>query len=41
MKVLIVDDHVLIREAMRGVITELQRDAVVLEAGAFLIQTLA
>jgi DNA-binding NarL/FixJ family response regulator len=33
MKVLIVDDHVLIREAMRGVITELQRDAVVLEAG--------
>ena len=33
MKVLIVDDHVLIREAMRGVIAELQRDAVVLEAG--------
>ena len=33
MKVLVVDDHVLIREAMRGVIIELQRDAVVLEAG--------
>jgi DNA-binding NarL/FixJ family response regulator len=33
MKFLVVDDHVLIREAMRGVITELQRDAVVLEAG--------
>jgi DNA-binding NarL/FixJ family response regulator len=33
MKVLVVDDHVLIREAMRGVIVELQRDAVVLEAG--------
>ena len=33
MKVLVVDDHALIREAMRGVITELQRDAVVLEAG--------
>jgi DNA-binding NarL/FixJ family response regulator len=33
MKFLVVDDHVLIREAMRGVIVELQRDAVVLEAG--------
>ncbi len=33
MKFLVVDDHVLIREAMRGVILELQRDAVVLEAG--------
>jgi DNA-binding NarL/FixJ family response regulator len=33
MKFLVVDDHVLIREAMRGVIIELQRDAVVLEAG--------
>lgn len=32
MKVLLVDDHALIREAMRGVITELQPDAVVLEA---------
>jgi DNA-binding NarL/FixJ family response regulator len=35
MKVLVVDDHVLIREAMRGVITDLQRDAVVLEAGTY------
>ena len=34
MKVLIVDDHALIREAMRGVIVELQADAVVLEAGS-------
>lgn len=34
MKVLIVDDHALIREAMRGVIVELQGDAVVLEAGS-------
>jgi DNA-binding NarL/FixJ family response regulator len=33
MKFLVVDDHVLIREAMRGVILELLRDAVVLEAG--------
>jgi DNA-binding NarL/FixJ family response regulator len=33
MKFLVVDDHVLIREALRGVIIELQRDAVVLEAG--------
>lgn len=33
MKVLVVDDHALIREAMRGVIVELQRDAIVLEAG--------
>jgi DNA-binding NarL/FixJ family response regulator len=33
MKVLVVDDHVLIRDAMRGVIIELQHDAVVLEAG--------
>ncbi len=32
MKFLVVDDHVLIREAMRGVIIELQPDAVVLEA---------
>jgi DNA-binding NarL/FixJ family response regulator len=34
MKVLIVDDHALIREAMRGVIVELQGDAEVLEAGS-------
>jgi len=33
MKFLVVDDHALIREAMRGVLVELQRDAVVLEAG--------
>jgi len=32
MKVVLVDDHVLIREAMRGVIVALQPDAVVLEA---------
>jgi DNA-binding NarL/FixJ family response regulator len=32
MKVLIVDDHALIREAMRGIIIELNGDAVVLEA---------
>jgi len=32
MKILIVDDHVLIREATRGVIKELKRDADVLEA---------
>jgi len=31
-KFLVVDDHMLIREAMRGVITELQRDAIVMEA---------
>ena len=33
MKFLVVDDHMLIREALRGVIIELQSDAVVLEAG--------
>jgi len=33
MKFLVVDDHALIREALRGVLVELQRDAVVLEAG--------
>jgi len=32
MKVLLVDDHVLIREALRGVLTELRGDACVLEA---------
>jgi len=32
MKVLFLDDHVLVREAMRGVIAELQPDAVVIEA---------
>jgi DNA-binding NarL/FixJ family response regulator len=32
MKILIVDDHVLIREAMRGVLKELKHDAEVLEA---------
>ena len=33
MKVLLLDDHVLIRDAMRGVIAELQPDAVIIEAG--------
>jgi len=32
MKVLVVDDHVLIREALRGVLKELKEDATVLEA---------
>ncbi|WP_426420280.1 response regulator [Bradyrhizobium genosp. A] len=32
MKILVVDDHVLIREALRGVFMELQVDAAVLEA---------
>jgi hypothetical protein len=31
MKVLLVDDHVLIRDALRGVLKELTDDAVVLE----------
>ncbi len=32
MKILVVDDHVLIREAMRGVLKELRDDAIVTEA---------
>ena len=32
MKILVVDDHALIREALRGVLKELKQDAVVLEA---------
>ena len=32
MKILVVDDHVLIRQAMEGVIKKLRRDAIVLEA---------
>src|SRR6266516_3495419 len=32
MKILIVDDHVLIREALRGVLKELNEDAVIIEA---------
>jgi DNA-binding NarL/FixJ family response regulator len=32
MKILLVDDHVLIREALHGVLKELKRDAVVLDA---------
>ena len=32
MKILVVDDHVLIRDALRGVLRELKGDAVVLEA---------
>jgi DNA-binding NarL/FixJ family response regulator len=34
MKILVVDDHVLIREALRGVLKELKRDAVVMEAAS-------
>lgn len=34
MKILIVDDHALIREALRGVLQELQPDAVVIEASS-------
>ena len=32
MKVLVIDDHVLIREALRGVLRELQDDAMIVEA---------
>ena len=32
MKILLVDDHVLIRDALRGVLTQLQSDAQILEA---------
>ncbi len=32
MKILIVDDHALIRDAMQGVLKKLQRGVVVLEA---------
>jgi DNA-binding NarL/FixJ family response regulator len=32
MKILVVDDHVLIRDALRGVLNELRPDAIVLEA---------
>ena len=32
MKILVIDDHVLIREALRGVLKELKRDAVLLDA---------
>ena len=32
MKILVVDDHVLIREALHGVLKKLTRDPVVLEA---------
>jgi DNA-binding NarL/FixJ family response regulator len=32
MKILVIDDHVLIRQAMQGVLKKLRRDAVVLEA---------
>ena len=32
MKILVVDDHVLIRQALHGVLKKLRRDAVVLEA---------
>src|SRR6266508_6353628 len=32
MKILVIDDHVLIRQAMQGVLKKLRRDAVVLDA---------
>ena len=32
MKILVVDDHELIREALHGVLKDLKRDAIVLEA---------
>jgi DNA-binding NarL/FixJ family response regulator len=32
MKILVVDDHALIRDALRGVLRELVEDAIVLEA---------
>ena len=32
MKFLVIDDHVLIRQAMQGVLKKLRRDAVVLDA---------
>jgi DNA-binding NarL/FixJ family response regulator len=35
MKILVVDDHVLIREALRGVLKELREDAMILEAAAY------
>jgi DNA-binding NarL/FixJ family response regulator len=35
MKILVIDDHVLIRQAMHGVIRKLQRGAVVLEAPSY------
>jgi DNA-binding NarL/FixJ family response regulator len=35
MKILVVDDHVLIREALRGVLRELDTDAAVLEAADY------
>jgi DNA-binding NarL/FixJ family response regulator len=43
MKVLVVDDHALIRQAMQGVLKKLRRDAVILEApnGAKAMQTVA
>ena len=34
MKILVIDDHVLIRQAMQGVIRKLRRDAVVLDAAS-------
>src|SRR5258708_7700796 len=35
MKILVIDDHVLIRQAMQGVFKKLKRDAVVLEASDY------
>ncbi len=35
MKMLVIDDHVLIRQAMQGVLKKLRRDAIVLEAPSY------
>lgn len=35
MKILVIDDHVLIRQAMHGVLKKLRRDSIVLEAANF------
>ena len=34
MKILVIDDHVLIREALRGVLKELNRDAFLFDASS-------
>ena len=43
MKVLVIDDHALIRQAMRGVLKKLRRDVILLEApnGAKAMLTIA
>src|SRR5882757_5096265 len=35
MKIIVIDDHVLIRQAMHGVLKKLRRDSVVLEAANY------